>query len=62
MFAGYFRDADATDAVLTDDGWLMTGDMATCDDEGYLYIVDRAKDLVISGPASVGTVRIRICG
>ena len=47
VFAGYFRDADATDAVLTDDGWLMTGDMATCDDEGYLYIVDRAKDLVI---------------
>lgn len=47
VFAGYFRDADATDAVLTDDGWLKTGDMATCDDEGYLYLVDRAKDLVI---------------
>jgi long-chain acyl-CoA synthetase len=47
VFAGYFRDADATDAVLTDDGWLKTGDMATCDDEGYMYLVDRAKDLVI---------------
>ncbi len=47
VFAGYFRDADATDAVLTDDGWLMTGDMATVDDDGFLWLVDRAKDLVI---------------
>lgn len=47
VFAGYFRDADATDAVLTDDGWLKTGDMATLDDDGYLFLVDRAKDLVI---------------
>lgn len=47
VFAGYFRDADATDAVLTEDGWLKTGDMATLDDDGYLWLVDRAKDLVI---------------
>lgn len=47
VFAGYFLDADATDAVLTDDGWLKTGDMATLDDDGYLWLVDRAKDLVI---------------
>ena len=33
--------------MLTDDGWLKTGDMAICDDEGYMYLVDRAKDLVI---------------
>jgi len=33
--------------VLTDDGWLKTGDIATVDDDGYLYLVDRAKDLVI---------------
>ncbi len=47
VFAGYFRDADATDAVLTEDGWLKTGDMATLDDDGFVYLVDRAKDLVI---------------
>jgi long-chain acyl-CoA synthetase len=47
VFAGYFRDADATEAVLTDDGWLKTGDLATVDDDGYLWLVDRAKDLVI---------------
>lgn len=47
VFAGYFRDADASDAVLTEDGWLKTGDMATVDDDGFLWLVDRAKDLVI---------------
>jgi long-chain acyl-CoA synthetase len=47
VFTGYFRDADATDAVLTEDGWLKTGDMATVDDDGFLWLVDRAKDLVI---------------
>jgi long-chain acyl-CoA synthetase len=47
VFAGYFCDADATEAVLTDDGWLKTGDLATVDDDGYLWLVDRAKDLVI---------------
>ena len=47
VFAGYFLDADATDAVLTEDGWLRTGDLATVDDDGYLWLVDRAKDLII---------------
>jgi len=47
VFAGYYQDADATDSVLTEDGWLKTGDMATVDDDGFLYLVDRAKDLVI---------------
>jgi long-chain acyl-CoA synthetase len=47
VFVGYYGDADATDAVLTDDGWLQTGDMGVTDDDGYLYLVDRSKDLVI---------------
>ena len=47
VFAGYLDDADATAKVLTSDGWLRTGDIAVCDDDGRLYLVDRAKDLVI---------------
>jgi long-chain acyl-CoA synthetase len=47
VFAGYFNDPVATNSVFTDDGWLKTGDMATADDDGYLYLVDRVKDLII---------------
>ena len=46
VFAGYWGDDEATARVIVD-GWLHTGDMAVVDDEGFLYIVDRAKDLVI---------------
>ncbi|MEZ5321530.1 MAG: AMP-binding protein [Microthrixaceae bacterium] len=47
VFAGYLDDAEATDRVVTADGWLMTGDVATVDDDGYLFLVDRLKDLII---------------
>ena len=47
VFPGYWRNEEATRTALTDDGWLRTGDVAVVDDEGWLYIVDRAKDLII---------------
>ena len=47
VFHGYLGDPEATARVLTSDGWLRTGDIAVSDDDGYLYLVDRAKDLVI---------------
>jgi long-chain acyl-CoA synthetase len=47
VFDGYWNDPNATEAVLTDEGWLRTGDLAVVDDDGYLFLVDRAKDLVI---------------
>ena len=47
VFAGYLHDAEATARVLTRDGWLRTGDIAVVDDAGHLYMVDRAKDLII---------------
>jgi long-chain acyl-CoA synthetase len=47
VFAGYWEDADATAHAKTDDGWLRTGDVAVADDDGYLYLIDRAKDLII---------------
>jgi long-chain acyl-CoA synthetase len=47
VFQGYWEDADATARVLDQDGWLRTGDVAVVDDDGFLFIVDRAKDLII---------------
>jgi long-chain acyl-CoA synthetase len=46
VFQGYFEDPEATDRVLVD-GWLRTGDIGTVDDDGFLYLLDRAKDLII---------------
>jgi long-chain acyl-CoA synthetase len=45
---GYFQNKEETERTLKN-GWLYTGDMARLDDEGYLYIVDRKKDLIIRG-------------
>jgi long-chain acyl-CoA synthetase len=47
VFLGYLGDPEQTARVLTEDGWLRTGDIAVADADGYLYLVDRAKDLVI---------------
>ena len=47
VFDGYWNDAEATARAVDADGWLHTGDIAVVDDDGFLYIVDRAKDLII---------------
>lgn len=47
VFAGYEGDDEATAQVLTEDGWLWTGDIAAQGEAGHLYLVDRAKDVVI---------------
>jgi long-chain acyl-CoA synthetase len=47
VFAGYWRDRNATAQVLTDDGWLRTGDIGVIGEDGDLFVVDRSKDLVI---------------
>jgi long-chain acyl-CoA synthetase len=48
IMQGYWNNPEETAGQLKD-GWLYTGDIATCDDEGYLYIVDRKKDMIIAG-------------
>ena len=49
---GYWNNPAATEAALTD-GWLRTGDLVRRDDEGYFYVVDRKKDMFISGAENV---------
>jgi long-chain acyl-CoA synthetase len=47
VFQGYWNDPEATAASLSPDGWLRTGDVGTQDEDGYLYLVDRKRDLII---------------
>ena len=53
VFAGYWRDAEKTRGEFTADGWFKTGDLGRIDAAGYVHIVGRAKDLVISGGYNV---------
>ena len=58
VMVGYWNDPDGTAAALAG-GWLHTGDIARADEEGYLYLVDRKKDLIISGGQNVYPTRGR---
>ncbi|WP_298588721.1 long-chain-fatty-acid--CoA ligase [uncultured Kocuria sp.] len=53
VFQGYWRRPDETARTLTDDGWLRTGDVVTVDDAGFLRVVDRLKEVVITGGFNV---------
>jgi long-chain acyl-CoA synthetase len=53
LMNGYLNDPEATAACTTDDGFLTCGDVVTVDDEGFIRIVDRKKDLIISGGVNV---------
>ncbi|HXS43868.1 MAG TPA: long-chain fatty acid--CoA ligase [Solirubrobacteraceae bacterium] len=53
VMKGYWNRPDATAETLDADGWLYSGDMATVDEDGYFFIVDRKKDMVIRGGFNV---------
>jgi acyl-CoA synthetase (AMP-forming)/AMP-acid ligase II len=54
---GYWNKPEATAAAISD-GWLHSGDIARVDDEGFVYIVDRAKDMIIRGGENVYCVEV----
>jgi long-chain acyl-CoA synthetase len=53
VMKGYWNLPEATEATITPDGWLNTGDVGRVDEDGYFYIVDRTKDLIIRGGYNV---------
>ena len=54
----YYKNPEASAEVLTEDGWLLTGDMAKQDEDGFIYLVDRKKDVIISGGENLYPVQI----
>ena len=60
VFAGYWRMPEKTKQEFRTDGYFITGDLAHVDDDGYIHIVGRAKDLVISGGFNVYPKEVEI--
>jgi long-chain acyl-CoA synthetase len=48
VFAGYYRDPEATRAALTEDGWWLSGDLGRVDEDGFFYITDRKKEIIVT--------------
>ena len=55
---GYWRNLSATDAAFTADGYLRTGDVGYLDQDGYLFIVDRKKEIIIRGGENISTAEV----
>jgi long-chain acyl-CoA synthetase len=57
LMAGYWRNAQATAEVMRD-GWYLTGDLGYRDEESYIYLVDRAKDMIVSGGENIYSTEV----
>ena len=53
VMLGYYKERDQTKEVFTRDGWIRTGDVGYFDDDGFLFLVDRSKDMIISGGENI---------
>ncbi|KAK0430189.1 hypothetical protein EV421DRAFT_334327 [Armillaria borealis] len=56
VMKGYYGDKAATDQVITKDGWLMTGDLGRMDEDSYVYITDRIKDIIIRDGYNINSI------
>ena len=60
IMKGYWNNAEETANAIRN-GWLFTGDMATMDEEGFVQIVDRKKDLIVSGGENIASLEVETC-
>lgn len=58
MMRGYWNRPDATDAVFLPEGWFRSGDVGRMDDDGFVYLVDRAKDMIIRAGENIYCVEV----
>ena len=57
VMTGYYAEPDATNEVMSG-GWFHTGDMAVWDDDGYIHIVDRKKEIIVSGGENISSIEV----
>jgi acyl-CoA synthetase (AMP-forming)/AMP-acid ligase II len=58
LMKGYLNRPDATAEAITEDGWFRTGDIGHVDDDGYIYVEDRLKDMIISGGENIYSIEV----
>ncbi|MGY4654010.1 long-chain-fatty-acid--CoA ligase [Mycobacterium sp. URHB0021] len=58
LMKGYHNKPDATAEAITEDGWFRTGDIGRVDDDGYIFVEDRLKDMIISGGENIYSIEV----
>jgi acyl-CoA synthetase (AMP-forming)/AMP-acid ligase II len=58
LMKGYHNKPDATAEAITDDGWFRTGDIGRIDSDGYIFVEDRLKDMIISGGENIYSIEV----